>query len=115
MLFRSGKSVTITDGDWILHQNSVEGNQPLYWYGRHDAKFIPYDLGPYEGGRREVNCESWDAPTWLSDKREDPNELENLADERPEKRREMQRALRETIIELDAPREQLDRLGIRDV
>ncbi|MFC6723529.1 hypothetical protein ACFQE1_03815 [Halobium palmae] len=111
---RFGKSVTVTDGEWILHQSPVEGNEPLYWYGHHDAKFIPYDLGPYGGGRREVDCESWATPTWLSDKRDDPNELVNLADERPDKLREMQVALRETLVDLDAPDEQLDRLGIRN-
>ncbi|MFC6723531.1 hypothetical protein ACFQE1_03825, partial [Halobium palmae] len=112
-----GMSTTITDGEWILHQSPVEGNEPLYWYGHHESKapFMPYDLGPYEDGRREVDVESWAAPAWLSDKRDDPNELVNLADERPDKLREMQVALRETLVDLDAPDEQLDRLGVRDV
>lgn len=111
-----GASVTITDGDWVLHQAPVDGNEPLYWYGltgeRRDA------LGPYdaETGRREASMEyPLNTPTWLSDKREDPNERENLADERPEKRREMQRTLKRTLERIDAPPEQLNRLGIADV
>jgi arylsulfatase A-like enzyme len=111
-----GNSVTITDGEWILHQAPNPENEPLYWYGHHDSKFLTfYDLGPYEDGRRAVDWEPYTTETWLSDKRTDPNELENLADDRPGKRRELQRALRTRIQELGAPTEQLDRLGIRDV
>ncbi|MGB2821790.1 MAG: sulfatase, partial [Phycisphaerae bacterium] len=36
-----GRSVTITDGRWVLHQSPVEGNQPLYWYDFCLAKFLP--------------------------------------------------------------------------
>ncbi|MFB6136637.1 MAG: sulfatase [Halobacteriaceae archaeon] len=110
-----GKSVTLTDGEWVLHQSPVAGNEPLYWYSYHDSTFMDYDLGPVADGRRPVDCESWGTETWLSDRREDPNELENLAGERPEKRRELQRALRERILDLGAPEEQLDRIGLRDV
>ena len=75
-----GMSVSITDGRWILHQSPVADNQPLFWHGYHLARFINYDLGPYQNGRRPVhNCPSWDTPTWLSDKGSDVNELENLA------------------------------------
>jgi hypothetical protein len=52
-------------------------------------------------------------PTWLSDKRSDLYERQNLAEDRPEKLREMQRVLRDKLVELRAPAEQLDRLGIR--
>jgi arylsulfatase A-like enzyme len=108
-----GMSVSITDGEWILHQSPVEGNQPLNWYGYCLAKFLHYDLGPFADGRRPVrNCASWPTPTWLSNKTEDPNELVNLADRCPDKLLEMQRALKAKIIELGAPREQLTRLGL---
>ncbi|WP_335343103.1 sulfatase [Halomontanus rarus] len=110
-----GASMTITDGEWVLHQAPVEGNEPLYWYGitgETDDALGPYDA---EEGRRKANKPyPLGKETWLSDKREDPNELENLADERPDKLREMQRALRRTLEELDAPPEQVDRLGIAD-
>jgi arylsulfatase A-like enzyme len=112
-----GEAVTITDGEWVLHQAPEEGNEPLYWYGVQDSRFFNDDLGPVENGRRDVldSEYTWGTPTWLSDKRSDPNERENLADERPEKRRELQVALRERLLELDAPDEQLDRLGLRSV
>ena len=49
-----GKSVTITDGDWTLHQSPVDNNEPLYWHGYHLARFIKYELGPFENSRRLV-------------------------------------------------------------
>jgi len=111
-----GKSVTLTDGRWILHQSppdaSVDGNQPLYWYSHHLARFQRYDLGAYADGRRPARTASWDAPTWLSDKSVDPNELTNLAEQEPAQLAAMQQALRDTLTKLDAPREQLERLGL---
>jgi arylsulfatase A-like enzyme len=108
-----GKSVSISDGEWILHQSPNPENQPLNWYGYCLAKFLPYDLGPYQNGCRTVsNCTSWDTPTWLSHKPDDPNELINRVSEYPVKVREMQHALRETLRNLKAPPEQIIRLGI---
>lgn len=73
-----------------LHQSPVVANQPLYWYGYHLVRFINYDLGLYEDGRRAVaDCMTWPAPTSLHDKAQDPNELVNLAAERPDKLAEM--------------------------
>lgn len=108
-----GMSVTMTDGTWVLHQSPVAENQPLNWYGYSLAKFLPYDLGPYADGSRPVReCASWPTPTWLSDKRSDPNELVNLAAQEPTKLRELQQALRQQLIDLQAPPEQLTRLGL---
>lgn len=107
-----GKSISITDGDWILHQSPVSENKPLYWYGYHLARFIPYDLGPFEHGRREATTTSWPTETWLSDRRRDPNELENLAATEPEKLVEMQQALAAALSDAGAPPEQLVRLGL---
>ena len=111
-----GMSVTITDGTWVLHQSPVAANQPLNWYGACLAKFLPYDLGPFDGQRRHVRQQaSWPAPTWLSNKAADMNELENVASQNPQKLGEMQAALRTTLLALRAPEEQLDRLGLRGV
>jgi len=108
-----GESVTLTDAQWILHQAPVPDNQPLYWYGHCLAKFMPAILGPYVRDRRHcTNQYWWKTPTWLSDKRSDPNELINLADREPAKLKEMQAALARTLRALSAPREQLQRLGL---
>jgi len=109
-----GASVSITDGDWTLHQAPVDGNDPLYWYGITGE--TASQLGPYdaEAGRREADRPyPLNTPTWLSDLREDPTGSENVASDRPEKLAEMQEALRTTLRDLNAPEEQLDRLGLR--
>ncbi len=111
-----GKSVSITDGEWVLHQSPGSDNEPLNWYGACLSKFLDYDLDAYVGGRRRVrDCPSWPTPTWLSHKPTDMNELLNLADADPDRVREMQSALRDTLIRLRAPIEQLDRLELRSV
>ena len=108
-----GKSVSITDGMWTLHQSPTAENQPLNWYGYHLARFIRYELGPYENGRREVvDGVTWPDPTSLHDKAADPNELVNLAEARPDKLAEMQGKLRDELNRLRAPMEQLQRLGL---
>jgi len=108
-----GKSVTVTDGDWTLHQSPVDDNEPLYWHGYHLARFIKYDLGPFDGGRRPVsNCSSWDAPTSLHDKRSDPNELVNLAEREGDRLASMQEKLRAELVRLRAPAWQVERLGL---
>ena len=112
-----GRSVTLTDGRWILHQSppdvSAGGNQPLRWYGHRLSRYLPYELGPYEQGRRAVtNWPVWPTPTWLSDKERDPNELVNLAAQEPGKLKRMQAALVRTLEELGAPPEQKIRLGL---
>jgi arylsulfatase A-like enzyme len=110
-----GKSVTITDGRWVLHQSPVPANRPLYWYGYCLAKFVRVPLGPYARGRRPVlDYPPWPEGTWLSDRQEDPGELVNLAEQRPDKLRDMQRILKQILLRLKAPCEQLDRLGLRD-
>ena len=111
-----GKSVTITDGRWILHQSppdpSEEGNQPLYWHGVQPSLFNHVPLGPVVGGKRQTQTASWPEPTWLSDKREDPNELVNLAPQNPGQTRRMQQSLADVLGELQAPPEVTQRLSL---
>lgn len=115
-----GQSISITDARWILHQAPVPENQPLNWHGHCLAKFIPAELGPYEDGKRRVlpghpqNAYHWGTPTWLSNKLNDINELQNLADRERETLHTMQRALKDKLLSLQAPEEQLDRLGLRE-
>ena len=76
---------------------------------------LDYQLGPYIDGRREATSLSWPTPTWLSDKRSDPNELVNLAGSCPDKLLEMQQILKQTLQELNAPPEQYQRLGLDEL
>jgi len=112
-----GQSVSITDGRTTLHQSPRGANGPLSWYGHPLARFIPYPLGDFEGGRRPVeNYLAHQEATWLSDKIEDPNELENLADAQPERVAAMQAQLKGLLPNLGLPgecaREQIQRLGL---
>ena len=108
-----GKSVSITDGEWILHQSPKENNTPLYWYDYCWNRFMPgIALGDFKDGKRQAAMQSWPTETWLSHKAEDFNELENLAETQPEKLREMQRILKRELQKLKAPSEQMERLGI---
>ena len=109
-----GKSITITDGKWILHQSpKSQDNQPLNWYGYHLSRFMGgYELGEYDGTSRPCQTTSWATQTWLSDKQTDINELKNVASDNVEQLKRMQQALREKLIECDAPSEQLERLGL---
>lgn len=112
-----GKSVSLTDGEWTLHQSPVPENKPLYWYGYCLGKFIGPELGAVQDNCRRpvIGCDSWPTPTWLANLRDDPNELENLAGKRPDKLLEMQRVLRRELARLDAPSEQAVRLGLTNV
>ena len=108
-----GKSVSITDGDWTLHQSPVATNQPLYWHGYHIARFIDYDLGPFsEGCRRVKNCRSWDQPTTLNNRRDDPSESTDVSHMEPKQLLRMQALLRDELVRLCAPEWQTKRLGL---
>ena len=48
----------------------------------------------------------------LSDRANDPSELTNLAESEPAKLKEMQQALIAELKRLEAPKEQLKRLGL---
>ncbi|MFB6218682.1 MAG: sulfatase, partial [Halobacteriaceae archaeon] len=105
-----GGSVTITDGEWVLHQAPVAGNEPLYWYGLRGEHRD--NVGPYEDGRRPVE-ETYDKKgTWLTDLDADPTGRVNRADRNPGKLAELQDALREALAAAGAPEEQFDRLGL---
>ncbi len=110
-----GRSVTMTDGRWVLHQKPGPANQPLLWHGYHLARFIGYPLGPFADGVRPVDpryrCDIAE-PTWLSDRASDPNELTNLAAREPAQLRAMQLRLRQALADLRAPPEQAERLGL---
>lgn len=109
-----GKSVTITDGDWALHQSPAPANEPLNWHGfAHSRFFRDIPLGEYRDGRRPVEgYPSWPAPTWLSHLTYDPNELVNRAEDNPAQLRRMRQYLREELARLGAPAEQAVRLGL---
>lgn len=112
-----GEGVTVSDGDWALHIAPHAENQPLYWYSHHQSRFFPYTLGRYEcledgGGRRPVDHAPMERGLRLSDLRSDPYEVENLAQVQPEQVRRLAEMLRARLVEINAPPEQFERLGL---
>lgn len=111
-----GHSVTLTDGQWTLHQQPVPSNQPLYWYSHRLPQFLPYNVGPYsEQQRRPVQHTPFPGETWLSNRCQDPNELTNLIAEFPQEARRLQEALRSCLQKYNAPLEQFTRLGLEEI
>lgn len=115
-----GGSISITDGEWTLHQPPHLDN-PLYWYSYHLSRFYRnLKLGSFVGGRRQVllpsqSTDSEMLTTWLTNRTNDPAELVNLADKHPDRIRVMQRALLQKLVECDAPDELLNRFQLNDV
>ncbi len=110
-----GKSVSIMDGEWALHVSPVSENLPLYWYGLQSARFDPlgYQLGELVDGRRSVlHYPAWEEDSWLSNKLQDHNELRNLVNDHPDQYKRLCALLRDVLVQLDAPAEQLQRLNL---
>jgi arylsulfatase A-like enzyme len=110
-----GKSVSITDGHWILHQSPRSENKPLYWYGHQTARFDPlgYKLAEYRDSRHAVvDYPAWPEATWLSNRDEDLAELQNIAGQHPDQVERLTMALRDRLLEVGAPQEQMQRLNL---
>jgi len=114
-----GQSISITDGEWTLHQPPAP-EKPLYWYSYYLSRFYrDMELGSFFEGRRKVlkaspPKDSDMLTTWLTNRTEDAGELVNLTAEYPEKVWEMQRALKQKLYECEAPYELLDHFQIAD-
>lgn len=113
-----GQSISITDGEWTLHQ-PPDPRKPIYWYSYYLSRFYAgIELGPFADGRRQVLkmapplTESFFA-TWLTNRTNDPAELVNLAERYPDKVLALRRALRQKLYDCQAPYELLDRFGLR--
>ena len=109
-----GKSFSMTDGTWVLHQSPGPENQPLHWYGHQVPRYLHMQVSAFKeaGYYPVIEHPSWPTPTWLSNRTEDPNELTNLADAHPEKLAAMQQTLAQKLVDLKAPPFQFERLGL---
>jgi arylsulfatase A-like enzyme len=115
-----GHSISITDGEWTLHQ-PPDPDKPLYWYSYHLSRFYrDMELGPFSAGRRQVlkvsppGAREMFTP-WLTNRTRDPGELGNLESKFLQKVREMQRALKHKLDECKAPHELLDHFQIVEI
>ncbi len=112
-----GQSISITDGEWTWHQ-VPDLDRPLYSYSYHTRRDAPgIRFGPFRDDRRklltDLSPRSNSALTsWLTNRKDDPSELINLAERHPEKAAEMKHALGQKLGECHAPEELFDRFQV---
>ena len=113
-----GEAINLTDGTYTLFQwPESDRNEPLYWYSAQPPDFLkPRGFGPYEPDRTRFPIDWIRGPmrTALYNVTEDPHQQHDLAAQEPETVRRLQNALRRWLIELQAPSEQLRRLGLEE-
>ncbi len=111
-----GEAIQVTDGELVLHRwPPAEANTPLYWYGAEPPQFMrPRGLGAPE---------PWSAPAlarypvdWVRGPCNsvllDASESRDLSAERPGDLRRLEDGLRRWLLEVGAPPEQAQRLGL---
>ncbi|UOF88757.1 sulfatase [Fodinisporobacter ferrooxydans] len=111
---RYGEAINITDGEWTLFLwPSTESNSPLYWYSQLPPQYGPEKaIGGYENGRYPVHVERGTQNSALYNIKEDYRQTENLIDKRPDVAERLKKRIVEFLEEIDAPEEQLIRLGL---
>lgn len=111
-----GEAINVTDGCYTLFQWPPGGtNEPLYWYSGQPPEFLkPRGVGPYDACATRYPIDWLRGPmrTALYDVQADPQQLRDLAVKQPETVRRLQTALREWLLAIEAPKEQLHRLGL---
>jgi hypothetical protein len=111
-----GEAINVTDGRYTLFQwPPGEGNAPLYWYGSAPPAFLkPRGVGGYEPCDRRFPIDWVRGPmrTALFDVTTDPAQRHDISTEQPAVLARLQTALRDWLVAIGAPREQLQRLGL---
>ena len=111
-----GEAINVTDGRYTLFQwPPSDANTPLYWYGSQPPAFLkPRGVGAYEACEQRYPIDWVRGPmrTALFDVTADPAQRRDLSDEQPDVLQRMQTALRDWLIAIHAPPEQLQRLGL---
>lgn len=112
---RYGESVNVTDGRWtLLRWPEAESNEPLYWYSHHRPAFIGARAsGPLEDNSRyPASAARGASRSALFDRQADPQQLDDRLEVAPQEARRLEEAIRDFFAGIDAPSEQLRRLGL---
>jgi arylsulfatase A-like enzyme len=111
---RYGESMNITDGEWTLYLwPPGEKNEPLYWYSPLPPQFGDVRVNDdFDGVRYSARVTRGAMHNALYNVKNDPRQEQNLYDDHPEVVARLQTALRDFLASIDAPREQLTRLGL---
>ncbi|MGI8915970.1 MAG: sulfatase [Chloroflexota bacterium] len=111
-----GEAINVTDGRYTLFQwPPTDRNEPLYWYGSAPPGFLkPRGVGQYApcDQRFPIDWVRGPMATALFDVTVDPAQRHDLANEQPAVLQRMQAALRDWLVAIQAPPEQLQRLGL---
>lgn len=128
-----GQGVCLTDGEWTLFKAPVEGkplfnystmiNRPLIVDNPVDGRVgdLPQNPVGHECYDPTVTLPMWKIPinidprtyeNFLFNRKDDPDQNDNLWETEPEQRERMLELMRALIAEEGAPPEQLDRLGL---
>lgn len=130
-----GQGICVTDGEWTLFRAPVEG-KPLFTYSTAISQPLIVDnpvdgrVGrppehPAEQGKFDpsIDLPLWKTPItidprtyecFLYNRRDDPEQKDNLWNSRPDERRRMLKLARTLMDEEGYPAEQLERLGLTD-
>jgi arylsulfatase A-like enzyme len=111
---RFGEAINITDGEWTLFLwPPGDANNPLNWYGRLPPQFGAVTVaGEYDGVRYPVQVARGEMLSALHDLNEDYQQQHNLYSRRPDVAERLTAELRAFLQSIDAPAEQLTRLGL---
>jgi arylsulfatase A-like enzyme len=112
-----GEAVHITDGEWTLVKWPAKSdtNSPLHWYSASPPDFIkPRGVGAFERDQMRFPIDHLRGP--MSDALfhlpSDPEQNKNLIQERTAEVDRLCNGMRAFFQRIDAPREQLERLGL---
>lgn len=122
-----GQGVCCTDGEWT-YMKGPEPDGELFMHSSllFDSLLADADHSRAEPGRfiPGVEAPQWRVPAsvvstgtgaWLFQRSEDPDQLVNLWDDRPDQRRRMEDLTRRLLLDAGTPPVELRRLGLSDV
>jgi arylsulfatase A-like enzyme len=122
---RFGEAINITDGEHTLFVwPKSEKNEPLYWYGQNppQSRYGHWKLtGAFRVDEERhriywpVSCARGEMRTQLFNIKEDPKQEHDLSRSQPEVVEELKGTLVTFLQSVDAPRSQLQRLGLATV
>jgi arylsulfatase A-like enzyme len=110
-----GESINVADGRYTLMQWPPGPDNSLYWYSTHQPRFlVPREMGELEREqqRRPVSFARGPCNTALYDLQADPAQEDDISAQKPGELERLQRALAEWLVQVRAPQELAERLGL---
>ena len=111
---RYGEAINVTDGEWTLFQwPPTEKNEPLYWYSALPPQFGDvWVTGEFDGVRYPARVTRGEMASALYNVKNDYAQQHDLYHQEPEVVARLRQRMRQFLRSIDAPPEQLTRLGL---